>query len=232
MAGPALRLTPDLLLAAYAAGAFPMAESRGSAGVHWLSPQTRGLLPLEGPHISRHLARRLRRGGFSVSFDQAFAQVLAACAARAETWINAEIAEAYQALFAAGHAHSVEIWEGGRLIGGLYGVALGGAFFGESMVSPGPDGSKLALVFLLHRLRAGGFQLFDTQYLTPHLATLGGYALPRAAYLKALKAAIAAPATFDPPGYALPLYGVTAGGAPSAGAGGASGTKQRRGQTS
>jgi leucyl/phenylalanyl-tRNA--protein transferase len=194
-------MTPALLLKAYAIGIFPMAESRDAAEVHWVDPRRRGIFPLDGFHISRSLARQIRRDAPRVTTDRAFAAVVEACADRDETWINPEIARAYTALHRAGHAHSLEVWEGDRLIGGVYGVVIGAAFFGESMFSRATGGSKMALAYLIHRLRAGGFQLFDTQFLTPHLASLGAIEVTRAEYHSRLAAAIAAKASFTPDGY-------------------------------
>jgi len=181
-ASDALSLTAHHLLQAYAAGIFPMAESRDDPGVFWVDPQHRGILPLEGFHISRSLARRMRRGGYSLSLNTTFSGVVDACADRKETWINEEIRELYIALHEIGHAHSFEVWQQGRLAGGVYGVTLGGAFFGESMFSARTDGSKLALAHLVSHLRQCGFVLFDTQFLTPHLARLGAVEIPRAEY--------------------------------------------------
>jgi leucyl/phenylalanyl-tRNA--protein transferase len=194
-------ITPDILLRAYAMGIFPMAQARGDAAIHWVDPRRRGVLPLEGFHLSRSLARTIRRGRFEVTANRDFPGVVAACADRAETWINAPIERLYAALHAMGHAHSIEVWQGGRLAGGVYGVALGGAFFGESMFSHETDASKVALAWLVHRLRAGGFLLFDTQFLTPHLASLGGTEIARAAYHERLAGALAREAHFAPAGY-------------------------------
>ena len=190
-------LTPELLLNAYASGVFPMSESRDDPEVFWVDPRFRGIIPIGGFHISRSLAKRMRRGGFRVSFDTAFEQVLEGCADRDETWISDTIFALYSALYKAGFAHSVEVWEGDTLIGGSYGVALGGAYFGESMFSRRTDASKIALAWLLDRLRLDGFTLFDTQFLTPHLASLGGIEIPRGEYRKRLKAALAEPARFN-----------------------------------
>lgn len=210
---PQPRLTPELLLRAYAAGIFPMAERRDDPAVHWVDPRRRGILPLDGFHISHSLARRIRRGGFRISVDQDFDGVVQACAARPETWINAPIFVLYQGLHRAGFAHSLEVWHGEALSGGVYGVALGAAFFGESMFSRRTDASKIALAFLVHRLRAGGFQLFDTQFLTPHLASLGGVEISRAEYHRRLGAALQGTARFTPPGYpASPSTGAVASG--------------------
>jgi leucyl/phenylalanyl-tRNA--protein transferase len=190
-------LTPGLVLHAYGQGVFPMSESRDDPDVFWVDPERRGVIPLGGFHISHSLARTIRRGGFSISFDRAFAAVMQGCADRAETWISPTIHQVYGALHAAGHAHSVEVWSGdGQLIGGSYGVALGGAWFGESMFSRRADASKLALAWLVDRLRAGGFALFDTQFLTPHLASLGAVEIPRPDFRRRLHAALALPARF------------------------------------
>lgn len=193
------RLSPEVIVAAYAQGVFPMAGGARSRVIQWFSPEWRGVLPLEGFHASRSLRRRRRRGlqteagrvPFDFACDRDFAAVLAGCANRAETWINADIARVFGELHALGLAHSVEVWAGGRLVGGVYGLALGGAFFAESMFSAVTDGSKLALDELVARLRAGGYVLLDTQYLTPHLASLGGIEIPRADYLRRLEAALA-----------------------------------------
>ncbi len=194
------RMTPELLLNAYAAGIFPMAEGRAEAEIFWVDPRQRGVLPLDGFRISRSLARRMRRGGFTVAADRDFAGVVAACADREETWINERIAELYTELHHAGHAHSMEIWVEDRLVGGVYGVTLGAAFFGESMFSRITDGSKLALAWLVDRLRIGGFTLFDTQFITPHLASLGALEVSRATYHKELDAALARRADFHAQG--------------------------------
>lgn len=192
------RLTPELVLAAYGQGIFPMAEGRDAQDIYWVDPRLRGILPLDGFHISRSLRRRIRAEPFAITFDRDFAGVIQGCADRYETWINDEIASIYTALFAAGHAHSVEIWSDADLVGGVYGVSLGGAFFGESMFSRRNDASKIALVYLCDRLREGGFTLFDTQFITPHLASLGGMEIPRDAYHRRLATAIRLPARFDP----------------------------------
>ena len=195
-----LPLAPELLLRAYAAGLFPMADSREATELRWIDPPLRGVFSLDDFHISRSLARRLRSGRVQVTADRAFAAVMEGCAARAETWINAQIMSLYGALHRAGHAHSIEVWEEERLVGGVYGVTLGAAFFGESMFSRQTDASKVALAYLVDRLRAGGYILFDTQFLTPHLASLGAIEIPRAAYLRQLQAAIRSDASFEAPG--------------------------------
>ena len=194
---PQRDLTPDLLLQAYRAGIFPMAESRDTPELFWLDPRRRGVLPLERFHISRSLARRIRGGGFRVSTDEAFHAVMTGCAAREETWINDRIVTLFCDLHARGHAHSLEIWEGETLAGGVYGLAINAVFFGESMFSARRDGSKLALAYLVHRLRAGGFTLFDTQFLTPHLASLGAVEISRALYHDLLRKALQRDADFD-----------------------------------
>lgn len=175
-----------------------MAESRDADEVHWVDPRRRGVIPLDGFHISRKLAQMIRRGGYEARVDTAFDAVVRACAAREETWINDTIFGLYQDLFRSGFAHAQEIWRDGHLIGGVYGVVLGQAFFGESMFSAETGGSKLALAHLVARLRAGGFTLFDTQFLTPHLASLGGVEIPRADYHRRLAKALDGQATWAP----------------------------------
>ena len=193
-------LTPDLLLHAYRHGIFPMAESRDDPQVFWVDPVRRGVMPLDGFHLSRRLARTWRSGRFRISVDQDFAGVMAGCADRPETWINPTILRVYAQLHALGQAHSVEVWEDELLVGGVYGVAVAAAFFGESMFSRRRDASKIALAALVARLNAGGFTLFDTQFLTPHLASLGGIAVSRAAFQRHLRAALAVAADFGAPG--------------------------------
>ena len=194
MTAPDLTLTPGLLLQAYAAGIFPMSEHRDDPHVFWVDPRRRGVLPLDGFHISRSLARRMRRGGYAVTLNCDFAGVLDACADREDTWINAEIRRLYLDLHARGHAHALEIRQDGLLAGGVYGVALGGAFFGESMFSRRTDGSKLALAHLTDHLRRCGFVLFDTQFITPHLASLGAVEISRDDYHARLHEALDLPA--------------------------------------
>lgn len=190
------RLTPELLLQAYAQGIFPMAEDRGSSDIYWVDPKKRGVLPLDGFHISRSLARRIRRGEDRVTINQDFAGVVEACADREETWINDVIFDLYLALFRMGFAQSIEVWREGALAGGVYGVTLGSAFFGESMFSHRADGSKLALAFLVTHLQRAGFTLFDTQFITPHLASLGAVEIPRRVYLGNLADALTRHADF------------------------------------
>lgn len=189
-------ITPSLLLRAYASGIFPMAEAADSDELFWVDPQRRGVLPLDGMHVSRRLARSFLAEGFDIVVDGDFAETVRACADRSETWINQRILELYVALHEKGFAHSVEIREDGALVGGLYGVALGGAFFGESMFSRRRDSSKFALIALVARLRAGGYQLLDTQFVTPHLARLGAVEISRAAYQRQLAAALEAEGRF------------------------------------
>lgn len=189
-----IRLTPEILLHAYAAGIFPMAESASDKELFWVDPTRRGIIPLDGFHIPRRLRRVLRQGAFIVQCDTAFEAVMRGCGETTEkrpnTWINDEILRLYRALFERGNAHSVETWLGGELVGGLYGVSLGGAFFGESMFSRVTDASKVALVHLVARLRAGGFRLLDTQFVTPHLARFGGIEIGRARYHRILADAL------------------------------------------
>jgi len=189
-------LSPELMIRAYAAGIFPMSDGDEQGSIFWVDPQRRGVFPLDRFHISRSLRRRIRQGGFEVSVNRDFGRVVTACAARDETWINAEIFGTYLALHAMGQAHSVEIWMDGALAGGVFGVTLGAAFFGESMFSARTDGSKLALVHLVERLRTGGFQLFDTQFTTDHLERLGAVEIPRAEYRRQLQFAVTSPADF------------------------------------
>jgi leucyl/phenylalanyl-tRNA---protein transferase len=190
-----MQLSPELILRAYARGIFPMAESATSRGLYWFEPVRRGVLPLDGFHASRSLVRSFRRGGWRFSCDRAFGRVLAGCAERDATWINDEIAQVFTALHAQGRAHSVEVWdEEGAIVGGVYGLAMGAAFFAESKFSRRTDASKLALAELVARLSRGGFQLLDVQFLTPHLARLGAVEVPRAAYRRELQAALSAPA--------------------------------------
>lgn len=220
-------LTPETLLRAYAMGIFPMSDGRDDPDIHWVDPRLRGILPLDGFHISRSLAKRIRSGRFRVTTDTAFEAVLEACADRDETWISLRIQRHYTELHRLGFAHSVEVWDGDALVGGVYGVTLGAAFFGESMFSRVTDGSKLALAYAVHRLRAGGFRLFDTQFLTPHLASLGGKEITRAEYHRLLADALNHAATFDPKGYSF-----AAGAGSLSAAAGAPGNTQDKTQTS
>ena len=183
-------LDPHLLLRGYAAGIFPMADSRDANDIFWVEPRSRAILPLNGFHVSRSLARRVRSGRFTVTRDTAFAAVLDGCAQRDETWINADIERATLGLHSAGHAHSIEVWQDTRLVGGLYGVKLGGAFFGESMFSTATDASKVALAWLVARLRVGRFSLLDCQFMTGHLSSLGAVSVPRDRYVRLLGSAL------------------------------------------
>jgi len=190
----------DDLIECYRRGVFPMADARHDRRVFLVDPARRGIVPLERFHLSRRLARTVRSDRFEVRTDSAFGEVVAACAApragRMETWINEPIQQMCGALFARGLAHSVEAWLDGRLVGGLYGIALGGAFFGESMFSTERDASKVALVHLIARLKAGGFALLDAQFLTEHLATFGAEEIPRAEYIRRLTSALEVKADF------------------------------------
>ena len=211
------KITPELLLRAYAEGIFPMAERRNDPTLFWVSPDRRGILPLDAFHVPRRLARTVRSDRFRVTADSAFLDVILACAApapdRRETWINAEIVHLYSALNASGYAHSLECWEGDRLVGGLYGVHLGGVFFGESMFSRLRDASKVALVHLVARLRAGGFKLLDAQFITAHLQQFGAIEIPREAYLSELRRALGVQAYWPAPSGsgAMPSLSVASG---------------------
>ncbi|MEP9400994.1 leucyl/phenylalanyl-tRNA--protein transferase [Sphingomonas sp. VNH70] len=191
--GPAA-IDPAVLLRAYAAGIFPMADDRDAPDIYWVEPKYRGILPLEGFHLSRSLRKLIVRDRYRVTADRAFADIIRLCAEsaadRPDTWINAAIEAAFLRLHAMGHAHSIEVWDGDRLAGGLYGLALGGAFFGESMVSRAPSASKVALAWLVARLRVGGFRLLDCQFQTAHLATMGAVEIPRARYSALLAGAL------------------------------------------
>ncbi len=195
-----MEITPEVLLKAYACGIFPMAESVDDPGLFWVEPELRGNLPLDDFHIPKRLARTIRQGVFDVTFNKAFDEVIAACAAatneRQETWINKRIVDLYTALHDMGHCHSVECWQDNKLVGGLYGISLGGAFFGESMFSRARDASKVALVHLVERLKRQGFQLLDTQFNTEHLSQFGTIEIPKAEYEKLLDAALLIDAEF------------------------------------
>lgn len=189
-------ITPEVMLRAYAAGIFPMAESADDPSLFWVEPELRGVIPLERFHLSARLARTVRSDRFEIRVDSAFEAVIAACAEarpdRPETWINGRIREIFGELFRLGHVHTVECWREDRLVGGLYGLSLGGAFFGESMFHRESDASKVALVHLVARLRRGGYRLLDTQFQTGHLAQFGTQEVPRAAYHMLLEQAMAA----------------------------------------
>jgi leucyl/phenylalanyl-tRNA---protein transferase len=194
-------ITPEVLLRAYACGIFPMAESADDPTLFWVEPEMRGVIPLDGFHISARLARTVRSDVFAVTVNTAFKAVIAGCAApqagRDDTWINTRIRDLYIGLHQLGHCHSVEIWENDDLVGGLYGVSLGAAFFGESMFHRARDASKVALVHLVARLIAGGFALLDTQYVTEHLRSFGAVEIPRRRYTALLDRAIAGEADFS-----------------------------------
>ncbi|HTG80231.1 MAG TPA: leucyl/phenylalanyl-tRNA--protein transferase [Sphingomicrobium sp.] len=183
-------LDPRLLLRGYASGIFPMADSRESDEVFWVEPRNRAILPLHRFHVSRSLSKVIRRGRFDVTCDRAFHAVLHGCAGRPETWINTDIERATLGLHAAGHAHSVECWSDGELAGGIYGIRLGRAFFGESMFSRMTDASKVALAWLVARLKVGHFTLLDCQFITPHLETLGATTVNREHYVGLLTTAL------------------------------------------
>ena len=191
----AIELTPELIIRAYAAGIFPMAEDAQSADLFWVSPEMRGVIPLDAFHVSRSLRKRLRHHPYAVRVDTDFDAVIEACATvgedRDSTWINAEIRRLYGELFRRGFVHTVEVWDGPDLVGGLYGLALGAAFFGESMFHRQTDASKIALAHLVGRLSGGGFRLLDTQFVTEHLRSLGGIEIPRAVYEVQLAEALA-----------------------------------------
>ncbi|MBK7216201.1 MAG: leucyl/phenylalanyl-tRNA--protein transferase [Candidatus Promineofilum sp.] len=193
-----MELTPEVLLSAYMQGIFPMAHDDGR--IHWYSPNPRAVLPLDGLHVSQSLRRVIHRGPFEVRFDTAFDAVITACAApapgREQTWISAEIRSAYNELHRLGFAHSVESWVGEELVGGLYGVSIRGFFAGESMFSRRRDASKVALYYLVQRLRSRDFRLLDVQFLTPHLIRMGALELPRRLYLGQLRQALAVETSF------------------------------------
>ncbi|WP_144574629.1 leucyl/phenylalanyl-tRNA--protein transferase [Agrobacterium sp. DE0009] len=190
-------ITVDILLRAYAAGLFPMADSADDPELFWVEPEIRGIIPLNAFHVSKSLAKAMRKKPFDIRFDTAFEAVMAGCAAEApdrpSTWINATIRKLYTELHQIGHAHSVEAWEGDELVGGLYGVSLGAAFFGESMFSRRTNASKICLVHLVERLRASGFVLLDTQFTTEHLKTFGAIDVPKLEYAKMLDLAVNRP---------------------------------------
>jgi leucyl/phenylalanyl-tRNA---protein transferase len=191
-------IPPELLLRAYASGWFPMGvEPARGGGIEWFSPEPRGVVPLDAFRVPARLARVIRQGRFEVAVDRAFEQVMRACAERDETWITEDIVESYVALHRSGYAHSIEAWQGTRLAGGLYGVSLRGAFFGESMFHRETDASKVALHALVTRLRARGFRLLDVQWATPHLAQFGAIEVPRRRYLRLLADALTVECRFE-----------------------------------
>lgn len=195
--GRSPEVTPELLLRAYSIGLFPMADSADDPELFWVEPDIRGVIPLDGFHVSRSLAKKIRKAPYEIRVDTAFEAVMAGCAEaaadRPSTWINSKIRSLYATLHRMGHAHSVEAWEDGQLVGGLYGVSLGAAFFGESMFSRRNDASKICLVYLVDRLKQGGFRLLDTQFTTEHLKTFGAIDVPKADYESMLSKALASP---------------------------------------
>jgi leucyl/phenylalanyl-tRNA--protein transferase len=195
-----IEITPQVLLKAYSCGIFPMAESADDPALYWIEPQARGILPLDAVHVPRRLAKSIRQGEFEVRINSDFGAVIDGCAAskagRRSTWINARIRSLYGALFEQGHCHTVETWQNGRMVGGLYGVALGGAFFGESMFSTARDASKVALVYLCARLTYGQFSLLDTQFVTDHLRQFGTVEVERQEFHRLLEPALARKADF------------------------------------
>src|SRR5215470_1336776 len=206
-----VEITPEVLLKAYACGIFPMAESAEDPALYWIEPEDRGVIPLTGFHIPARLARTVRADRFTVVCDRDFDAVISGCAepkpGRGRTWINARIRRLYRGLFDIGHCHTVEVYDGETLVGGLYGVSLGAAFFGESMFHRARDASKVALVHLVARLKAGGFKLLDTQFVTDHLKTFGAIEVPRRQYHKLLEAAIAGEGDFGALGMRRPVSG-------------------------
>jgi leucyl/phenylalanyl-tRNA--protein transferase len=209
--GGRIEITPDILLKAYAAGIFPMAEDAEDPSLFWVEPQERGVIPLDDFHLSKRLAKTLRSDAFEVRVDRDFDAVISGCAEpgpdRDKTWINARIRRLYGELFDLGHCHTVEVYRDGRLVGGLYGVMLGAAFFGESMFHRERDASKVALAHLVARLRRGGFRLLDTQFVTEHLLQFGALEVPRRVYKRLLREAVEAPAEWC----AWPCEGVVSG---------------------
>lgn len=201
MGGDSVEITPDILLRAYAAGVFPMAESADDPGIFWVEPRERGIVPLDGFHVGRRLSRTVRSDAFTIDFDRDFEGVIAGCAEpapdREKTWINKRIHDLYGELFRLGHCHTVEAYLDGELVGGLYGVDLGGAFFGESMFHRVRDASKVALVHLVARLSHCGYSLLDTQFVTEHLTQFGAIDVPRRIYKGMLADAIAKPANWS-----------------------------------
>ncbi len=189
-----ITITPDIVVRAYASGVFPMAKSHDDDRLYWIDPEHRGILPLDGLYVSKSLRKVIRKGEFRITVDNAYVEVIKQCAApapgREETWINAEIESLFTDLFDMGLAHSIECWQGDNLMGGLYGLALGGVFFGESMFSRCSNASKVALCFLVAKMKVGGFQLLDTQFTTKHLCRLGAMEIPRHSYHRKLSNAL------------------------------------------
>ena len=207
-------ITPEVLLRAYACGIFPMAESADDPALYWIEPDMRGIIPLEGFHLPARLARTVRATPFTVWVDRDFDAMIDGCAEakpdRARTWINGRIRKIYRSLFEHGHCHSVEVYDGEELVGGLYGVSLGRAFFGESMFHRARDASKIALVHLIARLRAGGYRLLDTQYITDHLKTFGAVEVGKRRYHRLLEEAIIGEADFGTLALDRPVSGLEA----------------------
>ena len=201
-------LSTELILYAYSIGAFPMADSREAGTIHWIEPKKRGIFPLDHFHVSKSLGRKIIREPFRISFDTAFPDVIAACATRQETWINHDIEARYTDLFHLGYAHSIEVWESDELVGGVYGIALGAAFFGESMFSKRTDASKIALAYLVDRLRKTGFELFDTQFITPHLSRLGAIEIPQKQYKHMLGKSIQKTANINDADYSVDVLAI------------------------
>ena len=206
-----IEITPEVLLKAYACGIFPMAESAEDPALYWIEPDMRGIIPLEGFHLPARLARTVRTTALTVWVDRDFYAVIDGCAEakhdRARTWINSRIRKIYRSLFERGHCHSVEVYDGGELVGGLYGVSLGRAFFGESMFHRARDASKIALVHLVARLRAGGYRLLDTQYVTEHLKSFGAVEVQKRRYHRLLEDALEGQADFGALALDRPLSG-------------------------
>jgi leucyl/phenylalanyl-tRNA---protein transferase len=209
-----VEITPDVLLKAYACGIFPMAESAEDPALYWIEPERRGIIPLAGFHVPTRLARTVRRDLFTVVSDRDFDAIIAGCGepqpGRARTWINTRIRNLYRGLYDIGHCHTVEVYDGDRLVGGLYGVSLGRAFFGESMFHRARDASKIALVHLVARLKAGGYKLLDTQFVTDHLKTFGAMELSRRQYHKVLAEALIGEADFGRLALHRPIPGADA----------------------
>lgn len=228
-----IEITPQVLLKAYACGIFPMAESADDNALYWIEPERRGILPLDDVHVPRSLARTIRRGGFDVKIDNDFEGVIEGCAApragRRSTWINGRIRGLYRELFALGHCHTVEVWQEGELVGGLYGVHLGRAFFGESMFSTARDASKIALVYLVARLKYGGFTLLDTQFVTGHLARFGAIEVSRQTFQRLLEESLGTSQGSTPSSGSASAAG---GGAGAASAGGGAGAGAGAGSAS
>lgn len=222
-----IEITPQVLLKAYACGIFPMAESADDNALYWIEPERRGILPLDAVHVPKSLSRTIRRGGFEVKIDNDFDAVIEGCAAprtgRRSTWINGRIRGLYRELFALDHCHTVEVWQNGELTGGLYGVHLGRAFFGESMFSRARDASKIALVYLVARLKYGGFTLLDTQFVTGHLARFGAIEVSRQAFQRLLEDALGMSQGSTPASGSASAAGGGAGRAGAAAAGGGAG---------